>query len=104
VWLGELHHSEKVNRMQLLAKEWQWQKVADLLAIMATEADFPAYFYTLREIGRRGALDIPKRSRLIEALQEAGYRATATHINAEAIKTDADIHTCIAIAQRLQTI
>lgn len=104
MWLGELHYREKINRMKLLAKEWQWTKVADLLTVMAAEANLPPYFYTLREIGRRGALDLPKRSRLIEALQQAGYRATATHISAEAIKTDANIHTCIAIAQKLRTI
>ena len=43
-------------------------------------------------------MDIPKRSRLIQALQERGYRASPTHIDAQAIKTDANLPTCIAVA------
>ncbi|MDJ0742677.1 MAG: tRNA (guanine-N1)-methyltransferase [Xenococcaceae cyanobacterium MO_167.B27] len=101
MWLGQLHDVSFLHKMQEIARQWQWDKVVRLLSVMMGEADFPPYFYTLREIGSRGKLDIPKRSHLIEALQNAGYRATITHINPEAIKTDADIHTCIDVAQKL---
>jgi tRNA (guanine26-N2/guanine27-N2)-dimethyltransferase len=43
-------------------------------------------------------MGIPKRERLIQALQERGYRASPTHIHAQAIKTDANLPTCIAVA------
>lgn len=66
---------------------------------MEAEVDLPPYFYTLAEIGRRGNMDIPKRDRLIQSLQERGYRASPTHIDAQAIKTDADLPTCIAVAR-----
>ncbi len=101
MWLGELHNVAYLHKMEQIAQQWQWDKVVRLLSVMIGEADFPPYFYTLREIGSRGKLPIPKRSHLIEALQNAGYRATITHINPEAIKTDADIHTCIDLAQKL---
>ena len=71
---------------------------------MAAENDFSPYFYTLREIGKRGKLDLPKRSHLIQALQDNGYQAALTHINAQAIKTNANIHTCIAIARQINTV
>jgi tRNA (guanine26-N2/guanine27-N2)-dimethyltransferase len=67
---------------------------------MEAEANFPPYFYTLGEIGRRGRMDIPNRSRLIRALEDRGYRASQTHINAQAIKTDADLSACIAVARQ----
>lgn len=102
MWLGELHDFTTLKKMQSLAKLYNWQQVAELLKIMANEIDFPPYFYTLGEIGRRGKLDIPKRSQLIHALQANGYRATVTHINAQAIKTDANIDTCITLAHKLQ--
>jgi tRNA (guanine26-N2/guanine27-N2)-dimethyltransferase len=101
MWLGQLHDRAYVQRMQSLARQREWFHRLDLLAIMASEADFPPYFYTLREIGRRGKLDLPKRSQLIQALQELGYRATTTHIDAQAIKTNADIDTCITAARKL---
>ncbi|NER51005.1 MAG: tRNA (guanine-N1)-methyltransferase, partial [Symploca sp. SIO1A3] len=99
LWLGSLHEPQQLTRMISLAQEWHWLKRVQLLTIMAAEADFPPYFYTLGEIGRRGKMDIPKRSHLIGALQAMGYRASPTHINAQAIKTDADINTCIAAAR-----
>ena len=69
---------------------------------MLAELDYPPYFYTLREIGKRGRLNLPKRSHLIEALQEAGYRASLTHINLQAIKTNANLATCIAISRKIE--
>jgi tRNA (guanine26-N2/guanine27-N2)-dimethyltransferase len=87
--------------MKNLAQQLEWSQRVELLAAMESEAEFPPYFYTLREIGRRGKMDLPKRSRLIEALQAVGYRATATHIDAQAIKTNAKIAICIEIGQTL---
>ena len=98
MWLGALHDRQYLSMMEAIARELQWQKIVKLLAVLSAEAELPPYFLTLREIGKRGRLDLPKRSFMIEALQARGYRASATHINAEAIKTDADIDTCIAIA------
>lgn len=101
MWLGELHDRSQLAKMRSLALTWNWQERANLLEIMAEEADLPPYFYTLGEIGRKGKMDVPKRSLLIQALLERGYRASATHINAQAIKTDAAIETCIAVARIL---
>jgi len=95
LWLGALHEVHQLKRMLSLAQDWHWSERVKLLTIMAAEANLPPYFYTLGEIGRRGKMDIPKRSHLIQALQTMGYRASPTHINAQAIKTDADISTCI---------
>lgn len=99
LWLGSLHEIHQLTRMASLAEEWHWLKRVQLLTIMAAEAELPPYFYTLGEIGRRGKMDIPQRSHLIRSLQAMGYRASLTHINAQAIKTDADINICIAAAR-----
>ena len=101
MWLGKLHDRTYLERLKILAKNWGWSKRVELLEIMATEADLPPYFYTLGEIGRRGKMDIPKRSQLIAAIKDRGYRASASHINAEAIKTNADLLYCIEIARKL---
>jgi len=101
MWLGTLHDQQQLRRLELLAQEWNWSKRVQLLRVMETEVDLPPYFYTLSEIGRRGKMDIPKRDRLIQSLQEQGYRASPTHINAQSIKTDADISACIATARRI---
>lgn len=102
MWLGPLHDRPFLLRMQNLAEKNHWLKRVQLLEIMAEEAELPPYFYPLGEIGRRGQMDTPKRSRLMEALQQRGYRATRTHINPEAIKTDANLLTCINVARDCQ--
>ena len=98
MWLGELHDLQQLQRFTALADELNWQEIVELLNLMQGEIDFPPYFYTLREIGSRGKLDLPKRSHLIAALQDKGYRAAPTHIEAQAIKTNARMEDVIAIA------
>ena len=98
MWLGKLHDIQQLQRFTALAQKLNWQKITELLNLMQGEIDFPPYFYTLREIGNRGKLDLPKRSHLIAALQDKGYRAAATHIEPQAIKTNARMEDVIAIA------
>lgn len=114
MWLGSLHDRPFLLKMQALAQakaqepapetapENHWLKRVELLKIMVAEAELPPYFYPLGEIGRRGKIDIPKRDRLIQALQQQGYQATATHINPEGIKTNANLTTCIQVARKFQ--
>lgn len=95
MWLGNLHDSKSLNRYINLAQQWQWYKTVDLLTIMAGEIDLPPYFYTLKTIGKFGRLDLPKRSHLIQALKRKGYQAAATHINPQAVKTNASMKSII---------
>ncbi|MDX2097807.1 MAG: tRNA (guanine-N1)-methyltransferase [Leptolyngbyaceae cyanobacterium bins.59] len=98
LWLGPLHDRPFLHQMMSLAHQRHWSQRVKLLSILELEADLPPYFYTLRELGKRGQCDIPPRSHLIQTLQSWGYRATPTHIHPQAIKTDADLATCICAA------
>ena len=102
MWLGKLHNSQQLKRFSTLAQSWGWQRIVTLLNLMQNELDFPPYFYTLGNIGKFGKLDLPKRSHLIEAIQDRGYRAAATHIDPQGIKTDAEMEEIVAIAQTLR--
>ena len=101
LWLGALHDVEMLKQMATLAYTWGWIKQVKLLQIMQAEADMPPYFFKLGEIGRRGKLDIPPRDRLIQALRDRGYRATRTHLDCQAIKTDATMASCVEIARQI---
>ena len=102
MWLGDLHDPELIQRYITLAKERKWRKITNLLTIMAGEIGLPPYFYTLRELGKFSKLDLPKRSHLIQILQQQGYKAAATHINPQAIKTDATMEACIELIDSQQ--
>ena len=104
MWLGKLHNYQQLSRFITLAQHLGWSKVADLLTTMVEEINLPPYFFKLGEIGRRSKMDIPKRSHLIKALQNHGYQASTTHINPQAIKTNADMTTCISICRENKNI
>jgi tRNA (guanine26-N2/guanine27-N2)-dimethyltransferase len=95
MWLGALHNVEYLQAMQAIALKLQWSNVVKLLSLMIGEAHLPPYYFTLRSLGQQGKLDLPAKSVLIQTLQQQGYQASETHLNPEAIKTNADIHTCI---------
>jgi len=99
--LGALHDRATLEKMRAIAQTWQWWDCVKILEIMQAEAELPPYFYLLGEIGKRGKMDIPARDRLMKSLQDRGYLATPTHIHPEAIKTNADLHTCIDLARQL---
>ncbi|MEO0984459.1 MAG: tRNA (guanine-N1)-methyltransferase [Cyanobacteria bacterium J06639_14] len=99
LWLGNLHDRTMLTEMTALATAWGWQKRVKLLEIMQAEADMPPYYFTLPEIGRHGQMDIPKRDRLMAVLRDRGFRVSLTHLDAQAIKTDATIDECIAAAK-----
>ncbi|MEM9264605.1 MAG: tRNA (guanine-N1)-methyltransferase [Cyanobacteria bacterium P01_F01_bin.13] len=104
MWLGPLHDVDYVARMATLANQWQWpQQIQRLLSVMIDEATMPPYYYPLAEIGRRGQLDIPSRGRLIKTLCHSNYRATRTHLDAQALKTDAPLAICINVAKSLNS-
>ena len=102
MWLGKLHDYEHLQHYLTLAQQWGWQKIVNLLTLMAEENDLPPYFYTLQDLAKRNKLDLPKRSQIIEALRQQGYQAAKTHINSQAIKTNASMQSCITIIRKLQ--
>ncbi|MBD1853022.1 tRNA (guanine-N1)-methyltransferase [Cyanobacteria bacterium FACHB-502] len=99
MWLSDLHDANYVAEMKAIAQERQWSDCIAILETMQAESSLPPYFYTLREIGRRGKLNLPNRSHLIQTLQSWGYAATPTHINPQALKTTAPFSTCLQAAQ-----
>ncbi|MFE4104714.1 tRNA (guanine-N1)-methyltransferase [Almyronema epifaneia] len=103
LWLGPLHDIDFLGQMIRLAKDWQWSRRVKLLKIMEAEANLPPYYFTLGEIGRHGKLDIPRRDRLIQLLRDRGYQAALTHLDFQAVKTDASIATCIELAKQEST-
>ncbi len=108
MWLGPLHDVAYIGQMAALATQWNWpSQIHRLLTIMSQEAALPPYYYPLAEIGRRGQMDIPAREPLIEGICDRTdasgdhYRATRTHLNPQAIKTNAPLRDCLAVARSL---
>ncbi|MEM6869355.1 MAG: tRNA (guanine-N1)-methyltransferase [Cyanobacteria bacterium P01_C01_bin.121] len=103
MWLGPLHSREDLATMASIAATCStphtWETCQKTIAIMQAEIDLPPYYYPLAEIGRRGKIDIPPKQRLIERLQAEGFNAADTHIDTQAIKTNAPIDVCVQLAR-----
>ena len=98
-WLGPLHNRDFLAQMRRQAQAWNWPSIDALLAVMSAEATLPPYHFPLGELGKWGKMDPPKRDRLIRALQAEGYAASPTQFSAQALKTNASLHDCIALSQ-----
>lgn len=101
LWIGPLHDVTYLQALRQQAIAWDWMAIADLIQQFEAEATLPPYCYTLGEIGRRGRQDPPARSRLIQALQAAGFTATSSHTQPQTFKTDAPWQTCLQLARSL---
>lgn len=101
LWLGPLHHPDWLDSMRQLAQVWGWSDRAQVLQIMMDEVPMPPYFFPVAEIGRWGQMDIPKRDRILAQLHHHGYQASLTHINPQALKTDASFNHCLYLAAQL---
>jgi tRNA (guanine26-N2/guanine27-N2)-dimethyltransferase len=101
LWLGPMHSDDWLTAMVPLAQDRHWASITALLQTMQAENPLPPYYYPLGEMGRRGKMDLPRRDRLIQALLDAGYQASVTHLDPEAFKTNAPFPACITIAQTL---
>ncbi len=101
LWTGPLHDRPFLSQMIGIAPELDLGDQIPFLTLLHCESDLPPYYFPLGEIGRRGKLDIPKRDRLIEALQTAGFVACETHLSQAAIKTNASIVQIVTTARAL---
>ena len=105
MWLGPLHSKSWLTEMAEVAAQRSeqpaWNNGLSLLHKMQAEVDLPPYFYPLGEIGKRGKTDIPPMAELIQRLRQQGFRASGTHIDTQAIKTDAPFAVCLASAQQI---
>ncbi|ASI98806.1 tRNA (guanine(10)-N(2))-dimethyltransferase [Thermococcus celer] len=98
LWLGPLKDEDFARRMLTLAgeKTLAHGKTLLFLELLAGELDVP-FFYDTHALARRNGLGVMKVSRLIEALEELGYRATRTHFSPTAVKTDAPFQEVVGV-------
>jgi tRNA (guanine26-N2/guanine27-N2)-dimethyltransferase len=97
LWLGELFDrglmdiitAEFARRSEKGPGFHKAKKVAKLLELMAEEAGMPAFFFELDAVARKTRSGPPRLMRTIEALREAGFRASRTHFSPMGFRTDA---------------
>ena len=93
VWLGPLF-DEDCRRMIRLASATPYcesGRIRKFLNLALEEAGSPPLFYSLSLICDRLNMPQMRSSEVVDALKERGYKASRTHIQGDAIKTDAPV-------------
>ncbi|BFI28114.1 tRNA (guanine26-N2/guanine27-N2)-dimethyltransferase [Marchantia polymorpha subsp. ruderalis] len=120
LWLGPLHETEHVKSMIELARQWGWIKalgersrsdspadmriLEQLLEVMVDESQpgLPSGYIEMHEVGKRGKLQTtPRRNDFIQLLQQEGFVASRSHVNANAVKTNCPMDKCIELARSM---
>lgn len=92
LWLGDLHDGEfLVNLNKILDKKDLGCKkgVKELLERCGDEVGMPPFFYDVDALSSYFKRSPPKISRLMNVLEDKGYRTSRTHFRSTAFKTDA---------------
>lgn len=91
LWTGPFVESALAESVLVEARRRGFGRdVEKLLARLVEEADAPALYATMAELGRAGVDPLPKIDALVDALREAGHAASRTHFDPQGVKTDAD--------------
>jgi tRNA (guanine26-N2/guanine27-N2)-dimethyltransferase len=86
LWMGPLGEAPFLRRLG--PSDWTSVSSQRLLSVLQGEADMPGFFYTTDELAQRGRRSPPKLDRFLQALRDAGFRATRTHFHPRGVKTD----------------
>jgi len=88
LWTGPLNDKELVS--SLVDQEGLAPDAQKLLEKLSAEPDIPL-FYDLHALGKDLVMDVPRTSRVMDALREQGYTVGPTHLTGSGVKTDAEM-------------
>ena len=90
LWIGNLYNKDFVERMFVEEKNFQVDKSCKkTLEKCLKEIDMPPSYYTLDEIAHRKRSAPISLAKIIDKIQQAGYKASITSLNPSAFKTNA---------------
>lgn len=96
LWTGKLSDSRFTEKMlENILKEWEGSK--EILELVHRESEIVTPFYDLHELASRHDVSVPKRDKVIKALDDKGYPVSRTHFGPTGIRTDAQFKEILKI-------
>lgn len=90
LWTGKLADRRFTEKMLEEMPEG-WEEGRELLELVHAEAEILTPFYDLHELSSVLDIEVPKRNRVIAAIDQKGYPVTRTHFSPTGFRTDAPI-------------
>lgn len=98
MWLGEI---KEVSTVEAALEKSPSIEAEKLLDTIAREADIPFYYDIHRLASRLGLPALPPMKKIVGDVEKRGYKATRTHIQPTALKTDLPIKEFSSIIKSL---
>lgn len=76
----------------------------DLVDALRQEAEAPPFWISMPHLRRQIGIDLPRRRVLMDALREAGFAATRTHLDPEGIRTDAALEEIVPLVRATKEV
>jgi tRNA (guanine26-N2/guanine27-N2)-dimethyltransferase len=106
LWLGELWSEQFCTLMKEVTQERDLKNrkgILKFLSLIRNEIGAPPTFYVVDKICDKLNLPVPPLAKTIEALRKAGFKATRTHFNSKAFRTNAPAKTIKETVIRLSS-
>ncbi|MEM4246032.1 MAG: tRNA (guanine(10)-N(2))-dimethyltransferase [Candidatus Bathyarchaeia archaeon] len=94
LWLGELFDTVFLSKMETILQGMSYpskKRTARLISCAREEAGLPPTFFLTDALCDRMNIPLPRPALVMDALAGIGYRVARSHIDGNAIKTDAPI-------------
>lgn len=104
IWIGDIQNTQFIDKMIEHAKNIAISpKTIKLLDKLKAESEINTmFFYDIHEVASENKTkSIPKAKKIIESLEKKGFKATKTHFNKNAIKTDAKYNEIVNVFNEL---
>lgn len=102
LWTGALFDRDFLHLMYTEARRREVQPAVRVLRLMVDEADSPAGYYALPELGTRARLkQLPPVETVVQRLRQEGYYASRTHFETAGVKTNAPYPTLQRIVAQI---
>ncbi len=98
LWIGDIYDRSFVEKMLVSQKKFLVDKSCEKTLLKCqNEANMPGTYFTLDEIARKKQCAPFPLSKVIEKLQENGFRSSQTSLNSSGFRTDAPIDKILQI-------
>lgn len=77
------------------------ERIAEFLRELLIEYDINTPYYRLDKLCKVAEVNMPQRSRIIEALKELGYKASVTHFDSRGIRTNAPLNEILSTLKKI---
>ncbi len=105
LWIGSLIDADIIGRAIASMSERRLpidNRIAEFLEKLLIEYEISTPYYRLDKLCKVAEVNMPQRSKIIEALEELGYKASATHFDPRGIRTNAPINEILCTLKKSQ--